>query len=90
MRVYRRRVDEINVQLVTLRKVPQAVRLRRHLAKKMEEISNKLQDSTMELSDLKGKMMTLTIDLQDKIAELTLKTRKGRAIAKSATASPQI
>ncbi len=90
MRVYRRRVNEINVQLVTLRKVPQAVRLRRHLAKKMEEISNKLQDATMELSDLKGKMMTLTIDLQDKIAELTLKTREGRAIAKSAKASPQI
>ena len=73
MGVYRTRVDEINVQLVTLKKVPQAARLRAHLAKKMEEISNKLQDSTMQMTDLKGKLMTLRIELQDKLAELTLK-----------------
>jgi hypothetical protein len=81
MRVYRRRVNEINIQLVTLRRVPQAVRLRRHLAKKMEEISNKLQDATMQLTDLKGQLMTMTIELQDKLAELTLKTRKDRVSA---------
>ena len=73
MGVYRTRVDEINVQLVTLRKVPQAARLRAHLAKKMEEISNKLQDSTMQMTDLKGQLMTFRIELQDKLAELTLK-----------------
>jgi len=76
MAVYRTRVDEINVQLVTLRKVPQAARLRRHLSKKMEEISNKLQDATMELTDLKAQLMTLQIELQDKLAELTLAKRE--------------
>jgi hypothetical protein len=75
MAVYRTRVDEINVQLVTLRKVPQAARLRQHLSKKMEEISNKLQDATMELTDLKGQLMTLQIELQDKLAELSLVKR---------------
>ncbi len=75
MVVYRRRVDEINVQLVTLRKVPQAARLRRHLAKKMEEISNRLQQATMEMTDLKGQQMTLRIELQDKLAELTLERK---------------
>jgi len=75
MAVYRTRVDEINVQLVTLRKVPQAARLRRHLSKKMEEISEKLQDATMELTDLKAQLMTLQIELQDKLAELTLVKR---------------
>ncbi len=75
MVVYRRRVDEINVQLVTLRKVPQAARLRRHLAKKMQEISNKLQQATMDMTDLKGQQMTLRIDLQDKLAELTLERK---------------
>ncbi len=83
MVVYRTRVDELNVQLVTLRKVPQAARLRQHLSKKMEEISNKLQDATMELTDLKGQLMTSQIELQDKLAELTLvkpdEPQKGQA-----------
>jgi len=77
MAVYRRRVDEINVQLVTLKRVPQAARLRQHLAKKMEEISNKLQQATMEMTDLKGQQMTLRIELQDKLAELTLERKEG-------------
>ena len=74
--VYRTRVNEIDVQLFTLKKVPQAARLRRHLAQKMEEISNKLQDATMELSDLKAQLMTMRIDLEDKLAELTLAPKK--------------
>jgi hypothetical protein len=76
MGVYRTRVDEINVQLVTLRKVPQAARLRLHLAQKMEEISDKLQQSTIEMSELEGALMTLRIDLQDKLAELKLEAKK--------------
>jgi hypothetical protein len=72
MVVYRRRVDEINIQLVTLRKVTQAAKLRRHLSDKMEEISNKLQDATMEVTDLKAHLMTVRIELSDKLAELTL------------------
>jgi hypothetical protein len=72
MGVYRERVDEINVQLFTLKKVPQAARLRRHLAKKMQEISDKLQQGTMTLSERKGTLMALRIELQDKLAELRL------------------
>jgi len=75
MAVYRQRIDEINVQLVTLKKVRQAAKLRRHLAKKMEEISNKLQEATMEMTDLKGQLMTLRIELQDRLAELTLQKK---------------
>lgn len=73
MGVYRTRIDEINVQLVTLKSVQQAAKLRKHLADRMEEISNKLQGATMEVADLKAKLMTLRIELQDKLAELTLK-----------------
>lgn len=79
MRVYRTRIDEINVQLVSLKKVPQAAKLRGHLATKMEEISNKLQSATLETSELKGQLMTLRIDLQDKLAELTLKKKEDSA-----------
>lgn len=72
MVVYRSRIDEINVQLFTLKKVGQAGKLRRHLQEKMEEISERLQDATMETTQLKGDLMMLRIALQDRLAELTL------------------
>jgi uncharacterized coiled-coil protein SlyX len=74
--VYRTRVDELNVQLVTLRQVAQAQKLSKHLADKMQEISEKLQQATIALTDLKGQQMTLRIELQDKLADLTLKQKK--------------
>jgi hypothetical protein len=76
MGVYRTRVDEINLQLFSLKKVPQAGQLRAHLQTKMQEISDKLQSATLEAADLKGKLMALRIDVQDKLAELTLEARK--------------
>jgi hypothetical protein len=63
-------------QLVTLKQVNQAQKLSRHLADKMQEISDKLQQTTIQLSDLKGQQMTLRIELQDKLADLTLKPKK--------------
>ena len=74
--VYRTRVDELNVQLVTLKKVSQAQKLSKHLSDKMQEISDKLQQATMQMSDLKGQHMALRIELQDKLSELTLKKDK--------------
>jgi hypothetical protein len=76
MQVYRTRLDEIHVQLVTLRQVPTAQQLSRHLAQKMEEISNRLQKATMEVTDLKGQLMASQIAIQDRLAELTLSTEK--------------
>lgn len=75
MGVYRTRIDEINVQLFTLKKVGQAGKLRRHLQQKMEEISERLQDATMETTQLKGDLMTLRIALQDRLAELSLERK---------------
>jgi hypothetical protein len=82
MAVYRTRVDELNVQLVTLKKVSQAQKLSKHLSDKMQEISDKLQQATMQMSDLKGQHMALRIELQDKLSELTLKKDKSAAPAK--------
>jgi chromosome segregation ATPase len=76
MDVYRERIDEINQQLVSLRKVPQAGELSRHLAKKMEEISARLQKSTISVADLEGQLLTERIALEDRLAELTLERRK--------------
>jgi hypothetical protein len=76
MRVFRTRIDEIHAQLVTLRNVPTAQQLSRHLAQKMEEISNRLQKATIEETDLKSQLMTKQIAIQDRLAELTLSPEK--------------
>jgi hypothetical protein len=73
MNEYRQRVDEINVQLVTLRKVRTAQELGRHLAKKMQEMSERLQAATIRSTDLQEELMTRRIKAQDKLAELTLR-----------------
>jgi hypothetical protein len=85
MATYRERVDEIHIQLVTLRRVNQADKLSRHLAQKMDEISDRLQKATIEVTDLKGQLMTSRVALADKLAELTLKTAKDeKAVANNA------
>lgn len=81
MSTYRERVDEIHAQLVTLRRVNAADKLSRHLAKKMEEISERLQKATIEVTDLKGKLMTGKVALADRLAELTLETKPPTAVA---------
>ncbi len=78
MATYRERIDEIHVQLVTLRRVTRADKLSRHLAQKMEEISDRLQKATLEVTDLKGEQMTQRVTLQDRLAELTLKSDKDK------------
>jgi hypothetical protein len=79
--MYRGRVDELNAQLVTLRKVPQAAELSRNLAKKMAEISDKLQKATLEAAGVEGERLTRRVALEDRLAELTLESRRERAIA---------
>jgi len=79
---YRERVEEINAQLVSLRKVPQASELSRNLAKKMEEISQRLQHSTIEIADLEAKLLTERVALEDQLAELTLEKQKQLALSR--------
>jgi len=79
--MYRSRVDELNAQLVTLRKVPQAAELSRNLAKKMAEISDKLQKSTLDAASVEGERLTRRVALEDRLAELTLEGRRDQAVA---------
>jgi hypothetical protein len=74
--VYRERVEEINAQLVSLRRVAQASELSRHLAKKMEEISQRLQRATIDAADLEAKRLTERVAMEDQLSELTLENRK--------------
>ncbi len=79
--MYRSRVDELNAQLVTLRKVPQAAELSRNLAKKMGEISDQLQKSTLAAASVEGERLTRRVALEDRLAELTLESRRDQAVA---------
>jgi len=69
---YRDRVDELNVQLVSLRKVTQAQVLSRSLAQKMDEISQRLQKLTLQIADIDGQILAQRVTLEDRLAELTL------------------
>jgi hypothetical protein len=76
---YRVRVDELNVQLVSLRRVPQAQVLSRNLAQKMDEISQRLQKLTLQVADIDGQILAQRVTLEDRLAELTLE--KSSALA---------
>jgi hypothetical protein len=80
--MYRARVDELNSQLVSLRKVPQAAELSRNLAKKMAEISDQLQKATLHAASIEGERLTHRVALEDRLAELTLETSRDKAVAK--------
>jgi hypothetical protein len=69
---YRTRIDELNGQLVSLRRVPQAHALSRNLAQKMDEISQRLQKLTIHVADLEGQLLAQRVSLEDRLAELTL------------------
>ncbi|HYJ08890.1 MAG TPA: DUF4139 domain-containing protein [Polyangiaceae bacterium] len=79
--MYRARVDELNSQLITLRKVPQAQQLSRDLAKKMAEISDRLQTATLSAAGVEGQRLTRRVALEDRLAELTLESRNPKAVA---------
>ena len=69
---YRQRIDELNAQLVSLRKVAQAQVLSRSLAQKMDEISQRLQKLTLQIADIDGQILAQRVTLEDRLAELTL------------------
>jgi hypothetical protein len=69
---YRERIDELNEELVSLRKVQQAQALSRNLAQKMDEISQRMQKLTLQIADIDGRITAARVTLEDRLAELTL------------------
>lgn len=74
---YKQRMDELHAQLVTLRAVknPQGS-LMQHLEKKLQEISEKMSKSTIDLVSLQEKLMVAKIRFQDGVAELSLEKKE--------------
>ncbi len=72
MDVLRERVDELEDQLVGLRKVRKAQDLSGHLAKRMRQLGDKLDDLTVEVTELETSRLKSRIELQNLVAELSL------------------
>jgi outer membrane protein OmpA-like peptidoglycan-associated protein len=81
MRAYRQRADELNVQLVTLRRVQTAQALSRHLAAKMQDISERLQKTTLAAADLEQALLERRIRVQDAVAELSFERGDKQRVA---------
>jgi hypothetical protein len=72
---YRARMDELHVQLVTLKAVKTAGPMMTALEKKMQEMSDKVSKATVELVTLQEKLMVTRIKFQDGVAELSLEKK---------------
>src|SRR5262249_717168 len=73
---YRDRMNELHAQLVTLRAVRTAGGIMQHLQKKLQEMTDKLSTSTVDLAKLQESLMLARIRFQDGVAELSLEKSK--------------
>jgi outer membrane protein OmpA-like peptidoglycan-associated protein len=69
---YRMRMDELHAQLVTLKAVKTAGPLMTHLEKKLQEVSEKLSKSTVDVVGMQEKLMVARVQFQTGVADLTL------------------
>jgi predicted nucleic acid-binding Zn-ribbon protein len=69
---YRVRMDELNDQILSLKKVKTATSLSRNLQDKMKDISDRVQKTTIDIVDNQEKLMLAKVRFQDALAELTL------------------
>jgi flagellar biosynthesis chaperone FliJ len=76
MEEYRARMDELHVQLVSLKAVKTAGPLMQSLEKKLSEVSDKLSKATIDLVGEQEKLMVAKIKFQDGVAELSMDKKK--------------
>jgi hypothetical protein len=83
---YRARIDELHVQIVTLKAVKSGGTLMKDLEKKMMEMSDKLSKSTITLVTTQDELMMARIRFQDAVSELSIEAidpKDGPAQAKA-------
>jgi hypothetical protein len=73
---YRERMDELHIQIVSLKAVKSGGNLMKHLKDKMESISERVQKGTFELVEKQEELMLARIKFQDAVAELSLEDRR--------------
>jgi hypothetical protein len=83
MEEFRVRVDELHMQIASLKMSKVGGSLMSHLQKKMKDVSERIQQATIQVVDHEEKLMMARIRFQDAVAELSL----GAAVA-AVTATP--
>ena len=73
---YRARMDELHAQIFTLEAVKTAGPLMAHLEKKLQEVSEKLSKSTVEVVGLQEKLMVARVQFQTGVADVKLEPEK--------------
>ena len=76
---FRERMDELHLQILSLRSVRVGGSLLKHLDKKMKEISQRVQANTLATVNAQEKLMLTRIRFQDAAAELSLAEANGPA-----------
>ena len=69
---YRIRMDELHIQIVSLKAVRSGGTLLKHLQVKMKDISNRVHQATIDLDEHQENLMLTRIKFQDAVAELHL------------------
>jgi hypothetical protein len=76
---FRSRLDELHGQIISLRLVRTGGTLMRHLQKKMKEMSNAVQRTTIEVVNMQEQLMLSRIRFDDGVSELALPSRRTAA-----------
>jgi outer membrane protein OmpA-like peptidoglycan-associated protein len=85
---YRERMDELHGQIVTLQVVKTGGDLMGHLKTKMKQISERVQNTTIQIVDQEEKIMLARVQFQDALAELTMPDALTAAAPPAAPARP--
>ncbi len=59
-------------QILSLKKVKSAASLQKNLTDKMKDISNRVQQTTIDIVNAQEKLMLAKVRFQDQLAEMTL------------------
>ncbi len=81
MNEFRTRMDELHVQIVTLKAVKTAGPLMKDLEDKLGEVTDQLSKETIEVVALEEKVMVSKIEFQEKVADLHLDAGDKAAVA---------
>jgi predicted nucleic acid-binding Zn-ribbon protein len=87
MQEYRSRMDELHVQIVSLTEVKTGAALLRDLQKKMQDISQKVSQATIQVVNLQERLMISRINFQDAVAELSLEEKQPEVAGEIAPAT---
>jgi hypothetical protein len=77
MEAYRTRMNELHGQIVTLRLVKTGGALMKNLEKKLQDVSDKLSQATIDLAGLEEQAMLFRVHFQDGVADLSLEKKGG-------------